>query len=224
MTAVGDRAPAFTLPDTEGTMHEPGGAPATVVVFTCNHCPYALAWHERIVGVARTMPTAEYGCWRSIRTMPSAIPATHSEAMRARVESGEFEGVPYLYDDRRTSPAPMARRRRRMCSCSMPPECSATAAPRTPTTTTLYRTPLSCAAPSMRCSTVATPIRSRRHRSVALSSGRPEVAGPKHGVRSARLGQRSRAPWRIFSRVPARRTSLSLDPRYWYSSATIRCL
>ena len=27
-------------------------APATVVVFTCNHCPYALAWHDRLLAVA----------------------------------------------------------------------------------------------------------------------------------------------------------------------------
>ena len=26
---------------------------ATVMVFTCNHCPYALAWQERIADVAR---------------------------------------------------------------------------------------------------------------------------------------------------------------------------
>ena len=46
---------AFTLPDTDGTptpLHV-DGAPAAVVVFTCNHCPYALAWHERIQAVAR---------------------------------------------------------------------------------------------------------------------------------------------------------------------------
>lgn len=46
---------AFTLPDTDGTptpLHV-DGAPAAVVVFTCNHCPYALAWHERIQDVAR---------------------------------------------------------------------------------------------------------------------------------------------------------------------------
>ena len=46
---------AFTLPDTDGTptpLHV-DGAPAAVVVFTCNHCPYALAWHERLQDVAR---------------------------------------------------------------------------------------------------------------------------------------------------------------------------
>ena len=59
MPAIGDPAPAFALPDTSGTLHAPDGAPATVVVFTCNHCPYALAWHERIMGVSSA---------RSIRT------------------------------------------------------------------------------------------------------------------------------------------------------------
>ena len=53
MTAVGERAPAFALPDTSGHPHSLGGAPATAVVFTCNHCPYALAWHERLIDAAR---------------------------------------------------------------------------------------------------------------------------------------------------------------------------
>ena len=32
--------------------------PATVVVFTCNHCPYALAWHDRIAAVAARLRRA----------------------------------------------------------------------------------------------------------------------------------------------------------------------
>ena len=51
-TKVGEPAPALELPDTEGDVHTlpmPGEAPATVVFWTCNHCPYALAWHERLV-------------------------------------------------------------------------------------------------------------------------------------------------------------------------------
>src|ERR1700742_3159292 len=56
--APGAAAPPFDRPDTDGARHTLGGdgepaAPATVVVFTCNHCPYALAWHDRLLAVAR---------------------------------------------------------------------------------------------------------------------------------------------------------------------------
>lgn len=99
MTAIGDLAPTFALPDTEGVLHHPGGVPATVVVFTCNHCPYALAWHERIVEVAHT-----YGP-RGVRMLAinsndaERYPRDSTEAMRARVQSNEFDGVPYLRDE-----------------------------------------------------------------------------------------------------------------------------
>src|SRR5271165_6091666 len=99
MTAVGDHAPPFALPDTEGTIHEPDKAPVTVVVFTCNHCPYALAWHERIVEVARDY--ADRGV-RVLAVNPNDAenyPRDSLQAMRARVERGEFEGVPYLCDE-----------------------------------------------------------------------------------------------------------------------------
>ena len=55
-TKVGELAPPLELRDTDGAIHAlptPGEVPATVVVWTCNHCPYALAWHDRIVQVAR---------------------------------------------------------------------------------------------------------------------------------------------------------------------------
>jgi len=99
MPGTGDPAPAFTLPDVEGTMHEPGGAPATVVVFTCNHCPYALAWHERIVAVAR-----DYA-GRGVRVLAinsndsERYPRDSLQAMRTRAAQREFEGVPYLRDE-----------------------------------------------------------------------------------------------------------------------------
>ena len=99
MTAIGDHAPTFTLPDTEGITHEPGGAPATVVVFTCNHCPYALAWHDRIVVLARDY--AESGV-RVLAINPNdaeRYPRDSLQAMRERVRRGDFDGVPYLRDE-----------------------------------------------------------------------------------------------------------------------------
>lgn len=99
MTAIGTPAPTFALPDTEGVTHEPGGAPATVVVFTCNHCPYALAWHERIIALARDY--ADRGV-RVLAINPNdatRYPRDSPQAMRDRVEQGEFAGVPYLRDE-----------------------------------------------------------------------------------------------------------------------------
>ena len=99
MTAIGEPAPTFALPDTEGVEHAPGDAPATVLVFTCNHCPYALAWHDRILAVAHDY--ADRGV-RVLAINPNdanRYPVDSTEAMRARVLSGEFDGVPYLRDE-----------------------------------------------------------------------------------------------------------------------------
>jgi hypothetical protein len=90
------------LPDTAGEMHGFGGtsgAPATVVIFTCNHCPYALAWHDRILDAARDY--ADRGV-RFLLVNPNdaeRYPRDSLEAMRARVREGDFDGVPYLRDE-----------------------------------------------------------------------------------------------------------------------------
>lgn len=99
MTEIGEPAPAFALPDTEGAVHRPGDAPATVVLFTCNHCPYALAWHDRTIALARDY--ADRGV-RVLAINPNdaeRYPRDAPEAMRARVRSGDFDGVPYLRDE-----------------------------------------------------------------------------------------------------------------------------
>lgn len=99
MTAIGDHAPTFALPDTEGVVHEPGDAPATVVVFTCNHCPYALAWHDRLVALAHDY--ADRGV-RVLAINPNdadRYPRDSLQAMRERVRRGELGGVSYLRDE-----------------------------------------------------------------------------------------------------------------------------
>jgi peroxiredoxin len=98
--AIGAVAPAFTLPDTDGspTPLQDGEAAATVVVFTCNHCPYALAWHKRLQAVARDYQA------RGVRTLQinandaARYPSDSPAAMAARVSAREFAG-PYLRDD-----------------------------------------------------------------------------------------------------------------------------
>jgi peroxiredoxin len=99
MPAIGDPAPTFSLPDTEGALRSPDGAAATVVVFTCNHCPYALAWHERIVAVARDYAALGVSTLAINPNDAERYPRDSPEAMRERVRGGDFGGVPYLRDE-----------------------------------------------------------------------------------------------------------------------------
>jgi peroxiredoxin len=93
----GELAPDFSLPDTDGHEQSPNGAPATVVVFTCNHCPYALAWQGRLEAAARDY--AERGVrFLAINSNDSErYPRDSYEAMQARVASQAWP-LPYLHD------------------------------------------------------------------------------------------------------------------------------
>src|ERR1700732_3686592 len=49
--ALGSSAPDFSLPGVDGRTHslaDYAGSPTLVVVFTCNHCPIAQMYEERI--------------------------------------------------------------------------------------------------------------------------------------------------------------------------------
>ncbi len=98
--AIGQVAPEFELPDTAGGMHAPSanGSPATVVLFTCNHCPYALAWHERIAAAARDY--AERGVrFLAVNSNDAErYPRDSVEAMRRRLEAEDWP-MPYLRDE-----------------------------------------------------------------------------------------------------------------------------
>ena len=56
---LGSAAPDFTLPGVDGKMHslaDYASSPLLVVVFTCNHCPIAQMYEQRIARLA-----ADYG-------------------------------------------------------------------------------------------------------------------------------------------------------------------
>jgi peroxiredoxin len=53
---IGDPAPAFSLPGTDGRAYSLDGLsdkPVLVVIFSCNHCPYVQAYEDRLVAVQR---------------------------------------------------------------------------------------------------------------------------------------------------------------------------
>jgi peroxiredoxin len=95
-------APELVLEDTTGETRSlpagPAEAQATVVFWTCNHCPYALAWHDRIVDVA-----TEYAD-RGVRFLAvnsndaERYPHDGPDAMRERVERENWP-FPFLWDE-----------------------------------------------------------------------------------------------------------------------------
>src|SRR5580700_3056431 len=98
--SIGQVAPDFALLDTEGrkwSVASYDGAPSTVVVFTCNHCPYALAWQDRIAEVAD-----DYAA-RGVRVLAvnsndaDRYPRDSLDAMKDRVSREQWT-IPYVHD------------------------------------------------------------------------------------------------------------------------------
>jgi peroxiredoxin len=100
---IGDRAPALALPDTAGEIHELAEptteVAATVVYWTCNHCPYALAWHDRLLDVARDYADRGVRVLAINSNNAESHPADSYEAMQQRVQDEGGWPHPYLHDE-----------------------------------------------------------------------------------------------------------------------------
>jgi peroxiredoxin len=99
---LGAEAPPFELPDIDGTrraLADDAKPPATVVYWTCNHCPYALAWHERMLAVAREYAKSGVRFLAINSNDAERYPADSPEAMRERVAAEGGWPHPYLFDE-----------------------------------------------------------------------------------------------------------------------------
>jgi peroxiredoxin len=96
----GDTAPAFELPGTDGQTHslaEFDGNEGLLVVFTCNHCPYARAKVDELNRLAEAFD--EVAVVGINPNDADEYPDDDLETMQARVEDGTIRFDAYLRDE-----------------------------------------------------------------------------------------------------------------------------
>ena len=98
---VGTPAPDFSLPATDGQTYSLASfadARVLVVVFTCNHCPYARAVEERLVAFQGELAQQGVRLVAISSNDAKSYPADSFEAMGERARDKGFN-FPYLYDE-----------------------------------------------------------------------------------------------------------------------------
>jgi peroxiredoxin len=104
MLPLGTSAPDFALPDPQGkiiSLAEFKGAPALLVVFMCNHCPYVQHVRQGFAHLARDFQARGVGVVginaNDVRNYPADSPAK----MRDEIKTAGYT-FPYLYDESQT--------------------------------------------------------------------------------------------------------------------------
>jgi peroxiredoxin len=100
---LGKPLPSFRLPGVDGAEHAVSeyGAKALLVVFTCNHCPYAQAVEQRILDLAKAYDKAQLQVVAICSNDAAAYPEDGFDALKARWQQWQAKGynVPYLHDE-----------------------------------------------------------------------------------------------------------------------------
>ena len=99
--AIGDPAPPFALPGTDGTTHalaDYADKTALVVIFSCNHCPYVQAYEGRMKALQADYAAkgAQLICINSNETVHYPEDSFDHMVARAKAEGFNF---PYLRDE-----------------------------------------------------------------------------------------------------------------------------
>ncbi|MBP1677023.1 MAG: alkyl hydroperoxide reductase/Thiol specific antioxidant/Mal allergen [Bacteroidetes bacterium] len=97
----GDVATDFKLKNVDGkfvSLADYKKAKGFIVVFTCNHCPYAIAYEDRIIALDKKYAPLGYPVIAINPNDPAAQPKDSYEAMQVRAKEKSFT-FPYLFDD-----------------------------------------------------------------------------------------------------------------------------
>ena len=98
---VGDKAADFKLKNVDGKMVSLADYPNAkgfIVVFTCNHCPFAQAYEERIMELDKKYTAKGYPVIAINPNDKDVVPDDSFEAMQERAKDKKYSFV-YLYDE-----------------------------------------------------------------------------------------------------------------------------
>ena len=103
MLGLGTEAPDFRLPDAtaggkEVALDDFAAAPALLVAFICNHCPFVQHVAGELAALARDLPAQEVAMVAISSNDVAAYPNDSPEAMAAEAARQGW-AFPYLYDE-----------------------------------------------------------------------------------------------------------------------------
>lgn len=98
---VGDKATDFKLKSVDNKMYSMADykdAKGFIVIFTCNHCPFAVKYEDRIIDLAKRYKSKGYVLLAINPNDPAAQPEDSFELMQKRAKEKKFT-FPYLFDE-----------------------------------------------------------------------------------------------------------------------------
>lgn len=100
MLPLGTKAPAFSLPDTDGrqvSLEQFKGAPALLVMFICNHCPFVKHLRTALAQLGKDYQAKNLAIVAISSNDAKAYPADSPEKMVEEKQSAGYN-FPYLFD------------------------------------------------------------------------------------------------------------------------------
>lgn len=98
---VGDKADGFKLKNVDGTwvsLDDYKDKKGVIVIFSCNHCPYVVAYEDRMIELHNEYAPKGYPVVAINPNDPEVQPEDSFEKMKVRAKEKNFP-FPYLFDD-----------------------------------------------------------------------------------------------------------------------------
>lgn len=98
---VGDKAPDFSLKNVDGkvvSLSDYRSQKGAIVIFTCNHCPYAKLYEDRIIALHQEYAPKGFPVIAINPNAPEIVPEDSYENMQKRAKEKGYP-FPYLFDE-----------------------------------------------------------------------------------------------------------------------------